>query len=160
MTGCAPVAFGRIETEETALRQHVMTRRRILSGVAIVAAVAIGTVVFLKNPGRRYRLLGVPDGFYEAVRTRLANGETLNQVVAVIGPPTSTPAQEARILAAQRKMFAERPHEYPDGFEPTDRFVGWDVGGIGNYFHFRDGHLVNFDPAIYGRPPDLSGLSP
>lgn len=91
-----------------------------------------------------YRYTGSGRWLYSALYHGVQNGDTIEQVEKLLGP-----GKQASDFV--RKAVKKLPQRYqqPDGYEDSDRILGFPLPGGELYLQFRNGVLINFDPAEF-----------
>jgi hypothetical protein len=133
--------------------RQFLRRSRVKSIVAVVGCtVSILVCVLWFN-----RPKSEAEAFQRKVVGELTAGRSINEVQQLLGDSEILGIDEVPSWA---KSWEKHDREYfPDGVQFDDCFLHYVVsnGRSSNewYFHFRDGKLVNFDPAWYVESSDL-----
>ena|SRR5436190_709823 len=129
-------------------------RRRNLVVVIVALVVAFGVmlgVVRWVDPVARYRRDHDAASLYVVLNTRIANGDSLEAVEALLG--RGAVGDNPTMLKVARKWAAANPAAMPQGVRDEDVFYNYRADGWHMGLQFRDGHLVNHDPSVFAAPP-------
>ena len=97
-----------------------------------------------------YRYTGSGKWLYSTLYHGVQNGDTIEQVENLLGPGKKANAElNGRLYSVTKKFAAKNPSGYPDGCEENDEFLGFRLLGGELYLQFRNGVLINFDPAEF-----------
>jgi len=125
--------------------------------ILLIAAIGVGMAVVRWNePAARYRRTGDAVAFYTVLKNQLRNGDSIRDVSRLLGPGSRETDPKAH---ADSVSYARRtPSENPQGAQDTDVFISWKTTGWTITLQFRDGRLINHNPAVYplGSPGVLS----
>lgn len=130
-----------------------MNRRQQFSLTALLLGVLVSAVIFAivryNLPSQRYRRNRDSESLRTLLSRSVAPGDSLVSVAALLG--RGEPEDE--LAANLRKWQAGprfKPRAFPEGIEDDDVFVSFESKPRGRIMlQFRDGKLVNFDPAHF-----------
>lgn len=107
-----------------------------------------------------YRWTSDETAFFQALSRGTTRGQTRESFEALLGPgKTLNAAEEAVQVKVMKKWEAEKHPDAPDGYRAGDVFVQFKVGASQYYaFQFRDGRLVNHDPAPFATAKPFAPL--
>jgi hypothetical protein len=128
--------------------------------VALLAA-AVFTVAWRTGRvhGAWFRWTGRETAFYQAMFRGTKNGDTRESLEALIGPgKTLDPKGQATYARIMKKWDDEKHPDCPDGYREGDVFVQHKTGGYYSCFQYRNGRLVNHDPAPFENMQTYSTL--
>lgn len=132
---------------------------KMISGASLLLIV---TLAFSCASASHYRVRHDSKSLYEVLSTKIANGDSLTAIEAILGPsqPTAGDAYE-RAMRAIQSFAADSPDRYPDGVHDSDVLVEYPMASCGAVIlQIRDGRLVNHIPADFADGPAFSALAP
>jgi|GEM_PF-5263332 len=113
-----------------------------------ILGIAIGLAVIRWNdPAVRYRRTGEADAFYAVLKSQIKNGDSIDKVSRLLG--VGSLVTDPKVHAYFVSYALRTPSENPQGARDTDRFSTWKTTEWNITLQFRDGHLINHQPAIY-----------
>lgn len=119
-------------------------------GGMVLAIAVIVMFAYVYERGRFsaviYRYTGSGKWLYSTLKNGVKNGDTIEQVENLLGPGQKA---DAKIYSVSKKFAAINPSGYPEGCEEDDEFLGFRLPGEQLYLQFRNGVLINFDPAEF-----------
>ena len=138
-----------------------MNRRRwtILSVIVVaVLAIVLGGL-FATPDWAHYRLFHDANSLRAAFNSSIRVGATVGEVQDILGPGRLH-SPSATEVARMSKSASRFPESYPDGYQNGDVFLFYAVRPRGSFgLQFRNGTLINFDPAQYsGSQPIGPGM--
>lgn len=117
-----------------------------------IAGIAAGLVVIRWNdPAVRYRRTGEAVAFYGVLKDQIRNGDTIGEVSRLLGPGRLV--TDPKFHADAMSYAIRTPSVNPQGGRDSDRFYTWKTTEWNITLQFRDGHLINHNPAIYPLKP-------
>jgi hypothetical protein len=130
----------------------------LILAVAGVALVLVGAgVLYRTSAVLHYRIRHDGKSLYRVLCTRLRPGDSCRKTDSLLGTGKEpSEAQRDRLLEAVNKC----PEFYPDGVLATDVFLDYRYdGSCWMSLQFREGKLVNHDPAQFTRYEPLCCLA-
>jgi hypothetical protein len=130
----------------------------LIFAVAGLALILIGAgVLYQTSAVLHYRIRHDGKSLYRVLSTRLKPGDSRSRVDSLLGTGKEpSEAHRNRLLEAVR----ECPEFYPDDVLPTDVLLNYPYdGSCWMSLQFRDGRLVNHDPAQFMRYEPLCCLA-
>ena len=96
-----------------------------------------------------YQRFHNPQTLYSVLNSSVSSGTSVTDVEKLIGPgvPMADGVDEYR--AELKSMTLRYPQQYPDGVHDLDTFQSWAAGNGAVTLQFRNGWLVNHDPAQF-----------
>ena len=124
--------------------KHMLLTLGVLTGLALLA-----TSCASMSAAEHYRKHKDGGSLRSVLRNNIQQGDTESKVTILLGKKTyKSDAHRNGVLGT----FQLRPKEFPDGVKETDHivFYPYDERGLIRLI-FRDGNLINHDPARYPR---------
>jgi hypothetical protein len=114
--------------------------------IALVALISVVLAVARWNdPVVRYRRNHDEASLHAVLSRRVANGDSIEAVEAILGRGVVSTDPKMRQMAASLALSA--PMAWPEGVIEGDEFRRYPAGeGLDQVLQFRGGHLVNFNP--------------
>jgi hypothetical protein len=86
---------------------------------------------------------------WSTMHTTIRNGDSIDDLQRHFGP--------GRILEPDEvpEWLLGNAHGWPDGFRDGDQFCQWDIEDSTLHFQFREGRLINHNPADYADPDQM-----
>ncbi|GAB5407121.1 MAG: hypothetical protein Aurels2KO_53520 [Aureliella sp.] len=138
----------------TAMR---VSMRQLLVATAFVAVglfVWLNPYMFLGSPGRRYQTTRELMDLRESLVYQVRNGDTYEEVSAIIGPGRTYSRAEARSFFDRVIRKGKAAGSFVPGFAPdaADTIVSYSSNKqLAFLLIFREGRLVNHDPSRYDK---------
>jgi len=141
-----------------------MWRRRLIIASSGVAILTVAVLTAFWQTGRLhglwFRWTGSEMAFYQAMFRGTRNGDTRESLESLIGAGKTLDAGGQALYARIMKEFEdEKRPDAPDGYRAGDVFVQYKTGAYFSCFQFRNGRLVNHDPAAFEKLQPFSALS-
>lgn len=121
---------------------------------ALVLLVLVGMATIALWPSGEldadnYRRFQDPQTLYAVLSSDVSPGSSIEEIEALIGPgvPLTDGVDDYR--ADLKSMTLRFPQQYPDGVHDLDTFQSWAAGDGAVTLQFRNGWLVNHDPAQF-----------
>lgn len=123
-----------------------------LPAVVLLVLVGLATVALWPSASldaENYRRFQDPQTLYSVLQSRVTRGNSIEEIEELIGPgvPLTEGVDEYR--ANIESLALRLPQQYPDGAHELDTFVSWAAGDGSVTLQFRNGWLVNHDPAQF-----------
>lgn len=136
----------------------IRSRLALILIVVILGLIGLALSILYVNPALHYRLGGSQNALDQSLSRQVRPGDTFERVQELLGRPDTGAAVQATGEKLVRESLS-RGLDIPDGLESGDRFALWRAGQFSTYLQFRDGRLVNFNPADYAEPWTVSVIS-
>lgn len=123
-----------------------------LPAVVLLVLVSLATIALWPSASvdaDHYRRFNDPQTLYAVLHSDVSRGSSVEEIEELIGPGTPVTDGVDELRATLRSQVLRSPGYFADGVHDVDTFVTWPAGDDSVTLQFRNGWLVNHDPARY-----------